>query len=192
VWTSSTKNTYSVRSHAVSTVKKSAARIPVAWWRKNSAHVGALRRGAGPRPSRRRSVRIAVAETVIPSLASSPLIRRHPQRGFSRPIRRMRSRTSSTIGWPPAEGPAGVSPLPAYQLTVPTKEGLRTDQESRPARTRECPAHRCQEQPIPAAKSRPAHLSPEDGQLMAKDENLDVVLPAVRRTCRKDDQTAQK
>jgi hypothetical protein len=79
-------------------VKKSAARIPVAWLRKNSAHVGAPRRGAGPSPSRRRSVRIAVAETVIPSLASSPLIRRHPQRGFSRPIRRMRSRTSSAMG----------------------------------------------------------------------------------------------
>jgi hypothetical protein len=43
-------------------------------------------------------VRIAVAETVIPSMASSSLIRRLPQWGFSRPIRRIRSRPSSAIG----------------------------------------------------------------------------------------------
>jgi hypothetical protein len=65
--------------------------------------------------------------------------------------------------WPPAERPAGVGPLPTHQLTVPTKERLRADQEGRPARTRECPARRCEEQPIPTAKSRPPHLSPEDG-----------------------------
>ncbi len=46
---SSTKNsTYSVRSHTVSTVRKSQAMIPEAWWRRNSLHVGP-RRGAGPR-----------------------------------------------------------------------------------------------------------------------------------------------
>jgi hypothetical protein len=44
----------------------------------------------------------------------------------------------------------------------------------------------------PGGEVAAGHLSPEDGQLMAKDENLDVVLPAVRRTCRKDDQTAQE
>lgn len=105
VWTSMTKNTYSVRSHAVSTVKKSAARTPLAWPRRNSLHVGPDRRGAGPRPWRRRSVRMAVAETLTPSLASSPLIRRHPHRGFSRPILRMRSRTSGAIGGRPPVDP---------------------------------------------------------------------------------------
>lgn len=43
-------------------------------------------------------------EALIPSLASSPLIRRHPHRGFSRPIRRMSSCTSdATGGLPPGD-----------------------------------------------------------------------------------------
>ena len=92
-----------MRSQMVSTVKKSVARIPRAWLRRNSAQVGPPRRGAGPSPCRRRSVRIAEAETRMPSLASSPLIRTHPHLGFSVPIRRMSSRTSSAIGGlPPA------------------------------------------------------------------------------------------
>ena len=67
--------------------------------------MGPDRLGAGPIPFARRSVRILVAETRIPSLASSPRILRHPQLGFSLPIRRMNSRTSSLIGGlPPAEG----------------------------------------------------------------------------------------
>ena len=92
-----------MRSQMVSTVKKSVARIPRAWLRRNSAQVGPPRRGAGPSPCRRRSVRIAEAETLMPSLASSPLIRTHPHLGFCFPIQRMRSRTSSAIGGlPPA------------------------------------------------------------------------------------------
>jgi hypothetical protein len=59
-------------------VKKSVARIPRAWVRRNSAQVGPPHRDAGPSPCRRRSVRIAEAETLMPSLASSPLIRTHP------------------------------------------------------------------------------------------------------------------
>jgi hypothetical protein len=43
--------------------------------------VGPERRGAGPSPLLRRSLRIAVAETLIPSLASSPRIRMHPHAG---------------------------------------------------------------------------------------------------------------
>jgi hypothetical protein len=61
-------------------------------------HVGPSRRGAGPRPFARRSVLILVAETLMPSLASSPRIRIHPHLGFSLPICRMRSRTSPEIG----------------------------------------------------------------------------------------------
>src|SRR6266545_1398106 len=60
-------STYMVRSQTGSTVKKSNARMPRAWARRNSLHDGLLRRGAGPRPSRRRTVRIAVADTRIPS-----------------------------------------------------------------------------------------------------------------------------
>jgi hypothetical protein len=87
-------------------VKKSRARIPFAWDLRNSPQVGPDRRRAGPRPFERRSVRILVAETLMPSLASSPRIQMHPHVGFSLPIRRMNSRTSSAIGGlPPTDLP---------------------------------------------------------------------------------------
>ncbi len=58
----------------VSTVRKSHASIPAAWWRRNSLHVGP-RLGAGAKPERRSTVAIVVAETLTPSLSSSPRIR---------------------------------------------------------------------------------------------------------------------
>jgi len=63
VQTSMTKHTSSVRSHAVSTVKQVGRQDALAWLRRNWLHVGPDRRGAGPRPWRRSSVRMAVAET---------------------------------------------------------------------------------------------------------------------------------
>jgi hypothetical protein len=81
------------------------SRIPRACDLRNSLHVGPDRRGAGPSPFARRSVRIAVAEILMPSLASSPRILRHPHLEFSLPIRRMSSRTSSSIGGLPPAGP---------------------------------------------------------------------------------------
>src|SRR6266540_2538505 len=65
-------STYSVRSQAVSTVKKSHATIAWAWLRRNSPHDGPPRRGAGPQPERRRTDLIVVAPTRMPSLRSSP------------------------------------------------------------------------------------------------------------------------
>jgi hypothetical protein len=68
---------------------------------------GLLHRGHGVPSAAVRvvcSVRMAVAETLTPSLASAPLICRHPHLGFSRPLRRMSSRTSVAIaGRPPAD-----------------------------------------------------------------------------------------
>jgi hypothetical protein len=58
----------------VSTVRKSQARIPAAWWRRNWLHVG-LRLGAGPKPALRSTAAIVAAETLTPSLRSSPRIR---------------------------------------------------------------------------------------------------------------------
>jgi hypothetical protein len=54
----------------VSTVKKSVAQIPAASDRRNSVHVGPVRRGAGSWPARSRIVRTVVAEILIPSLRS--------------------------------------------------------------------------------------------------------------------------
>jgi hypothetical protein len=52
----------------VSTVKKSVANGPAAWARRNATQLGPPRRGAGPRPCRRRIARTEVAETTTPSL----------------------------------------------------------------------------------------------------------------------------
>jgi hypothetical protein len=48
---------------------------PYAWSRRNCAQVGPTRRGVGPRPPRRSTVAMVVADTSIPSFRSSPLIR---------------------------------------------------------------------------------------------------------------------
>ena len=85
-------------------MKKSSARIPSACDRRNSLQVGPDLRGAGPRPFPRSNVRIVVAETRMPSLASSPLILTEPHLGFSLPIRRISSRTSPVTGGLPPTG----------------------------------------------------------------------------------------
>jgi hypothetical protein len=54
-------STYRVFSLMVSTVRKSHAKIPAAWWWRNSLHVGP-RLGAGPSPARLSTVAIVVAD----------------------------------------------------------------------------------------------------------------------------------
>jgi hypothetical protein len=58
-------------------------------------------RGAGPRPWLRRTRRIELAETRIPSPRRSPGMRTHPQRRFSRPSLTTSSTTSSLSGGRP-------------------------------------------------------------------------------------------
>jgi hypothetical protein len=64
---------------------KSQARMPWAWLRRNCAHVGPPRRGAGPRWRRRRMLRTEVADTQMPSLRHSPTMRRYPHAGSLAP-----------------------------------------------------------------------------------------------------------
>jgi hypothetical protein len=85
------KRTWSVLRNTVSTVKKSHASTPLPCARRNSPQVGAVRRGARPRPAPRRIRRTVLAPTRIPSLRSSSWILTHPHLGFSLPIRMMRS-----------------------------------------------------------------------------------------------------
>jgi hypothetical protein len=63
--------------------------------RRNSRQLGPLRRGAGSSLAWASSRRMLVGDTRKPSLASSPQIRRWPQRGFSRASRNTNSRTSA-------------------------------------------------------------------------------------------------
>jgi hypothetical protein len=72
-----------------------------AWARRNSRHVGPIRRGAGPRPWRRSTFAIVVAETLTPSLMSSPLILKYPHLGFSLPMRRISSASAGSMGGRP-------------------------------------------------------------------------------------------
>src|SRR6266498_5291330 len=65
---------------------------------------GAIPGGAGPRPARRRMARIVVVETMIPRPWSSPLIRTHPQRGFSLAMRRISALVSESTGARPSGG----------------------------------------------------------------------------------------
>ena len=71
-----TKNrTYKRRSHTVSTVNKSQARIVFPWWRRNDRQLKATRSGAGGMQARASTLRTSVAETVIPTFRNSPTIR---------------------------------------------------------------------------------------------------------------------
>jgi hypothetical protein len=58
---------------------------------------------------------------------------------------------------------------------------LRPDQERRPPLARQDPAQCHHQQPVPAAEARSGYLTPEHGELMAKDEDLHVVRPSLRR-----------
>ena len=131
--TSIAKSTYRVRSQAVSTVKKPSARILWACDLRNSLHVGPSRRGAGPSPLARRSVRIFVAETLTPELgklAPDPwapppwILPSHPQDELP---------DLSRDRWPPAGRDPFVGPLPSHQLPMPPKEvwGLTTNEDHR-------------------------------------------------------------
>jgi hypothetical protein len=62
-------------SQAVSTLKKSQARVVAACRRRKSRHESSSRRGAGGRPWPMRIVRAEVAEMEMPRPRSSPTLR---------------------------------------------------------------------------------------------------------------------
>ena len=68
-------STYRRRSHTVSTVKKSQARIDAPCARRKLRHDCESRRGAGRKPALARMFRTEVAETAMSSRRSSPTIR---------------------------------------------------------------------------------------------------------------------
>ena len=74
-------------------MKKSSARIPCAWDRRNSAQFGPSRRGALLIPALWRICQTVEGATVMPSPASSPWIRRYPHESFSRASRSTTDRT---------------------------------------------------------------------------------------------------
>jgi hypothetical protein len=107
-----------------------------AWACRNSRQVGPERRGAGSRRARASRRRMLVGDAWRPSLTSSPLIRRCPQRGFlpsepqhKVPDLRRKPRPTGPGTWLP--------PLPPHRCLVPTQERPRRYQKRQPRRPRQ-------------------------------------------------------
>jgi len=149
-----------------------------AWALRNSPHVGPIRRGAGPRPPRRSTFAIVVAETVIVSFMSSPLILRYPHRGFSLRMRRISPRRAGSMGGRPGRRRGLRSFLPSSCL----RQRLRvsgTTGNAPPLPGKE-PTHRGKEGPVSGAVAGPLPSSGEHPQLMA--QQGDLQLPVIE-TC---------
>src|SRR5437867_2559816 len=107
---------------SVSAVKKSSARIPRAWDLRNSPQVRPSRRGTGPSPFARSSVRNLGrrdSDAQLGEFATDPhapppgVLPSHSQDELSNLIGDRR---------PSAGRPSPVGPLPSHELPVPPKE----------------------------------------------------------------------
>jgi hypothetical protein len=168
------KSTYRVFRNTVSTVKKSQARTPLPCALRNSLHVGPVRRGAGPRPPRRRIRLIELAPMRIPSLRSSPWIRTHPHRVL--PTESRNELDGLDVERRPARSPLAVGPLPSHELAVPPEERLRHHHERAPSITAEPSACRGEEGSIPIAKIWAMHTPPQNLHLVTEHGVLQLKL----------------
>jgi len=144
-----------------------------AWARRNSRHPGPDLRGAGPSPGRASGRRTVVGDTGNPSLASSPPIRRCPQRGFSRASRSTRARTSAGTGGRPRLPGGGRHFLRTSARCQ--RSSVRGDQTRAARRTGQVAGRRREPRPINGAKLRPRHRATEDLKLVAQDQQLEVL-----------------
>src|ERR687891_2490342 len=118
------KSTYNVRRNNVSTVKKSHARIPSAWDRRNSDQLGPTFLGAGPSPSRRSSRLIVLAALPLdPHVAPPRVLLRHADHELA--YLRIDGRSSRSL--------CLVGPLATEELAMPAEQGGGRDDEARPA-----------------------------------------------------------
>jgi len=77
--------------------------------------------------------------------------------------------------WPAwAAGPA-VGPLPRHELAVPPEEGRRGHEEGDPAVTRDDPTRRREQDPVDGPELRSARRPLQHPELMAEDEDLEVL-----------------
>ena len=145
-----------------------------AWARRNSRQLGPDLRGAGPSPARASSRRIVVGDTRNPSWASSPPIRRWPQRGFSRASSSTKARTSAwTRGRPRLPG--------AWRHFRRTS--ARCHRKSVRGVTRRAPreeaggwaGRRREHGPMSRAKLRRRALAAQHRDLVAQDQQLEVL-----------------
>jgi hypothetical protein len=109
-----------------------------------------------------------------PSLPSSPLIRRWPQRGFSRASRITMSLISADLGGGPRRG-GRLPPFPAHECAMPPQQRSWGDQ-TRFARRAWQVAGRAESRARSAARScGRATLAAQNIELVAQDQQLDVL-----------------
>ena len=179
-----------MRNQAVSTVKKSHAMMPPACARRHSVQLGPVRRGAGPSRAVRSRVRIVVAPTRISELAQ---LASDPHAAPARVLPGKPEDELTDLGidrgssWP--TGPA-VCPLSLHQLAMPPEEGRRGDEEGGLAVPRDRSARRREEHPVDGPELRWAARPPQDPELMAEDENLEILRTIVQATGDEEDARA--
>src|SRR5664279_3254028 len=75
-----------------------------------------------------------------------------------------------------------VGPLPAYELAVPAEEGCRGDEEGDPSITRDHPTRRREQDPVDRPELGWARGPLQHPELMAEDEDLEVLRVLVALT----------
>src|SRR6266511_1887248 len=166
-------STYSVRSHAVSTAKKSHATIPAPAAkqelppRRTAPVRGRTETGAPQnRPDRCRAHANAELAQLTLNPYASPARILPPETNDQLTYRRIERRTPGRA--------VPVSPLLPHQLTVPAKKRLRRNQKHRPAIPRQKPARSRKQQPVAPRKRRPPHRPPKHAQLVPEHRVLQL------------------
>src|SRR5664280_2530883 len=166
--------------------------MPSACARRDSLQLGPMRRGAGPRRAVRSRVRIVVALTRRPSLRSSPSIRTQPQRGFSWASPEDERTDLGIERWPAWATVLAVGPLPPHELAMPPEQGRRGDEEGDPALTRQDATRRREEDTVARTQPRWAGRPLQHLELVAEDEDFQVLGVLVALTEISDDDEANE
>ena len=161
----------------VSTTKKSVAKMPLAWAARNCFQVGPPR-GAGPRPWRRSTRRIELAEMRTPEPAKLAL------NANTSPAAVLPVETDDELddliaerGTSRASQGSPSLPLATRELPVPAQQGLGRDEEAPPPPSREQPAERREDRSVrgPVADAA-VELPLQHADLVAEHHQLDVLV----------------
>jgi hypothetical protein len=178
---SRTAKAYSRAPVRVWTSKKSAARMAAAWLRRKVVQVSRSRSGLGSMPLSLRISHTVEGATAMPRPASSPWIAPvrvlvgHADNEYSDAAHRPWSAGSLRAG------PAGV--VAPEQGAVPPQDGVGGDDQVK------LPQHRSgesvkqcgKERPVGWAKTGPAGLALQDGELVAQCQDFDVFVGTAHR-----------
>ena len=160
----------------MSTWKKSAARIAEAWACRNCRQVGPDRRGAGSMPAARRISHTVDGATVMPSLVSSPWMRRYPQQRIL--LRQANDKAGDARGRRRAAGLAPIARvvLARGQPAVPGQQRRWRDGEDfGPAPAGYEPCQRGEPHPVSWLVSDPAGVAAQHRVLVPEHQQLSIL-----------------